>query len=73
MPVENGGGILWRVKDEKNHRVTGTTGYLWIEREVAAYRESLGELHTDMSYFDKLKNDAIAAIEKFVPYEELVS
>jgi hypothetical protein len=73
MPVSDAGGILWRVKDGKNFHVSGTKGYRWVEREIAAYRESIGELNTDMSYFEKLKNDAIAAIERFVPYEELAS
>jgi hypothetical protein len=73
MPVMEGGGILWRIKDGRNFHVSGTKGYLWIERELAAYRESIGELNTDLTYFEKLKRDAIEAIERFVPYKEFAS
>jgi len=72
VPVYNGGD-LWRIKDEKKYAVTGTKGHKWIEREVAAYRDSIGELDIDMSYFEKLKADAIEALEEFEPYERLVS
>ena len=72
MPVRYDGGSLWRVKDDKKYHVSGTKGYQWIEREVAQYRDSIDELFTDMDYFDKLKNDAIAAIEQFVPFEQLI-
>jgi hypothetical protein len=72
MPVRYDGGDLWRVKDGKNYHVTGTKGYKWIEREMAQYRESIGELFTDMDYFEELKKEAIEAIEKFVPYPTLV-
>lgn len=73
MPVKFDGGILWRVKDGKKFHVTGTKGYLWIDREVAHYRDSIDELFTDMAYFEALKNEALDTIEKFVPYERLIS
>jgi hypothetical protein len=73
MPVRYDGGDLWRVKDGKKYHVTGTKDYKWIEREVAAYRETLDDLHTDMDYFETLRQDAIKAIEKFQPFEEFVS
>ena len=73
MPVSEKGGDLWRVKDEKKYHVTGTKGYKWVEREIAAFRESLDELSTDMSYFKRLTDDAIKAIEQFVPFNEFVS
>ena len=72
MPVISRGGTLWRVKDGKKYAVTGTKGFHWIEREIAGLRESLDELETDMSYFEGLKEDAITAIEKFVPYNVLI-
>jgi hypothetical protein len=72
MPVKYDGGTLWRVADGKKYHVSGTKGYLWIDRELAKYRESLDDLHTDMDYFEKLKTDALKAIEKFVSYEELI-
>jgi hypothetical protein len=72
MPVRYDGGTLWRIKDGKKYAVTGTKGYQWIEREVAHFRDSIDELFTDMDFFEKLKNDAIKAIEKFEPIEEFV-
>lgn len=73
MPVLYDGGTLWRIKDGKKYHVTGTSGYSWIDRDMALHRDPNGDLFTDMEYFEKLKNDAIAAIEKYVPFEEFVS
>jgi len=73
MPVRDGGGDLWRVKDGKKYAVSGTKGYSWIERDVARHRNDIDELFTDMAYFEHLKEEALKAIEQFVPYEELVS
>jgi len=73
VPVAERGGTLYRVKDDKLYTVTGTKGHLWIERELAAFRESEGELVIDMTYFEKLRDDAIKTIEQFVPYSDLVS
>ena len=73
MPVRDGGGDLWRVKDGKKYAVSGTKGYSWIERDVARHRNDIDELFTDMAYFEHLKEEALKAIEQFVSYEELVS
>jgi hypothetical protein len=73
MPVRYEGASLWRVKDGKRYHVTGTKGYQWIERDIAQHRHSVSDLHTDMDYFEKLKEDALKAIEKHIPYEELVA
>lgn len=73
MPVRYDGGTLWRIDGEKVHQVTGTKGYAWVDRDMALARDPEGELFTDMDYFEELKNDAIAAIEKFVPFEELIA
>jgi Family of unknown function (DUF5906) len=73
MPVRYDGGSLWRVDGDKKYHVSGTKGYIWIERELAKFRDSMDELFTDMDYFEKLKTDAIKTIEKFVSYEELVA
>jgi len=72
MPVRYDGGVLWRVDGDKKYHVSGTKDFLWVERDIAKYRDEIDELFTDMDYFDGLKNDALKAIEKFVPYEELV-
>ncbi|MET0786537.1 MAG: DUF5906 domain-containing protein [Paenisporosarcina sp.] len=73
MPVRYDGKTLWRVKDGKKYHVSGTKGYQWIERDLARHREAAGELFTDMDYFEKLKDDAIKAIERFIPFEEFVA
>lgn len=72
MPVRYDGYPLWRVDGDKKYHVAGTKDYIWIERTIAEYRFNTGELMTDMDYFEHLKEEAISAIEQFVPYDELV-
>ena len=69
VPVHEGGGTLYRVKEDRYFAVTGTKGYKWIEAEIA---QSMPDLKIDMSYFEKLKDEAIKTIEKFGSFEELV-
>jgi phage/plasmid-associated DNA primase len=64
VPVADG-GVLWRIKDDKKYAVTGTKGYLWIDRDVAYKREEAGELDIDMTYFEDLKEKAKTAILQF--------
>jgi hypothetical protein len=73
MPVRYDGGDLWRIKEGKKYHVTGTKGYKWIERDMAHYRDGVDELFTDMDYFERLKTDAVKAIEQFVPLMEFVN
>lgn len=69
LPVSEGGGILYRNNEGKNYAVTGTSGYRWIEADMA---KNLGsDIPTDMSYFDKLVDKAVAAIEKYGSFDEL--
>jgi hypothetical protein len=72
VPVEEHGATLWRIKDDKKYAVTGTKGYRWIERDVAAAREAEGNLRVDMTYFESLKNEAIKTIEYFGSFERFV-
>jgi len=65
VPVTDKGGELWRVKDDKKYAVSGTKGYLWINREVAVERNANNELDIDLSYFEELKQKAINAITQF--------
>lgn len=62
-PVQEGqnGAMLYRVKDDKHYKVTGTSGYLWMESEMA---QSEGA-KIDMNYFDKLVDEAVDALNKF--------
>jgi energy-coupling factor transporter ATP-binding protein EcfA2 len=70
VPVREKGGTLYRVKDEKYYAVAGTKGYKWIEAEIA---QSMSDLQIDMSYFEKLKDDAVKTIEAFGSFQDFVS
>lgn len=70
IPVLNGGGKLLRIKDEKQYAVTGTKDHLWIEAEVA---KTLGKkVQIDMSYFEKLAEEAKNAIDHFGSFNDMV-
>jgi hypothetical protein len=64
VPVKEGfgGGILYRVQDDKQYAVAGTKGYLWLEADVA---EKIGMHCVDMSYFERLAQEALSAIGKY--------
>jgi len=70
-PVAEGqsGGILYRIKDDKHYKVTGTTGHLWMESDMAQKTESV----VDMSYFDKLVAEAEQALGKYGDSDEFVN
>ena len=70
VPVTGSGGILYRVHEEKYYAVSGTKGHLWMEAHIA--KEMGDKVQIDMSYFDKLKDDAISTIEQFGSFEEFV-
>ena len=70
VPVLEGGGTLFRVKDDRYYAVTGTKGHQWIEAEIA---QSMEDLKIDMSYFEKLKAEAIKTIEGFGSFQDFVS
>ena len=70
VPVQEGGGTLYRVKDDKYYAVTGTKGHKWIQANVA---QSMPDLKIDMTYFDALKEEAIKTIEEFGSFREFVS
>jgi energy-coupling factor transporter ATP-binding protein EcfA2 len=73
VPVEKDGGALYRFNDGKYYAVSGTKGHLWLEADTAIERGEQDDLEIDVSYFEKLKEEAIAAIEKFGSFEEFVS
>lgn len=72
VPVVDGGGSLWRVKDGKAYAVAGTKGYRWIPHTVAKERMLDGKLDVDMSYFENLKEQALEAINKQGSFHDLV-
>jgi energy-coupling factor transporter ATP-binding protein EcfA2 len=69
VPVKTGGGILYRVKEDKAFAVTGTKGFRWIEREMAENRK---DLDVDLDYFDGLKQAAFDAIDYYGHFESFV-
>lgn len=72
VPVEDGGGVLWRKNEDKLYAVAGTKGYRWVVRDVAQERLQNNVLNVDYSYFEHLKKQALAAIETHGSYEDLV-
>ena len=61
------------VHEGKYYAVSGTKGHLWMEADAAIEAGEKDELRIDMSYFEKLKDDAITTIEKFGSFEEFVN
>jgi len=72
VPVLEDGGTLYRVYENRFYAVAGTKGYKWVEADASVEMGERDRLEIDMSYFNKLKEDAIATIEKFGSFEELV-
>jgi energy-coupling factor transporter ATP-binding protein EcfA2 len=69
VPVLEGGGTLYRVKEDRYYAVAGTKGHLWVDAEIA---KSMPDLQIDMSYFEKLKTEAIKTIEGFGSFQDFV-
>lgn len=70
VPVTSGGGTLLRVKDDRYYAVAGTKGYKWIDAEIA---KTMPDLKIDMSYFEKLKDEAVKTIEQFGSFIDFVN
>lgn len=72
IPVvkEAGGGLLYRFQDEKFYAAAGTKGHFWLEADRA---QLVKEDQLDMSYYDKLAEDAKKSIEKFGSFDEFVA
>ena len=72
-PVKEGtgGGILLRESDGKFYAVAGTKGYRWRESETL---RSLGmEADVDISYYERLAEEAKAAVSKYGDFDAFVS
>ena len=59
-----------QIKNGKYYAATGTTGFRWLESEIAA--TSGNEEFIDRSYYDKLVNDAVDAISQYGDFEWFV-
>lgn len=69
-PMKSGGGKLLREKDGKFYAVTGTKGYNWLESEMV---KTLGkEDDIDISYYTKLADSAVKAIEKYGDIDKFI-
>lgn len=83
-----GGGTLYRVNDDKNYNASGAKGYRWVESELlrGANTKDItlddGKVITvlndaddliDMSYHNKMVDDAIETISKYGDFEMFVS
>lgn len=66
-----GGGVLYRCKDDKYYAATGTKGYRWLESETVRMLDDSSDI-LDLSYYDKLVDSAVRAIEQFVSFKEFV-
>ena len=65
-----GGGLLMRYKDGKYYAATGTKGYRWLESETV---QTCGkEDDIDVSYYERLANEAIETISKYCDFDEFV-
>ena len=71
MKPGSGGGRLVREKDGKYAYVSGSKGYRWLEAETV--KELKLEDAIDLTYFERLKQDAINAISVFGDYGTFVS
>jgi len=73
VPVEKDGGTLYRVFEDKYYAVAGTKGHLWMEADAAIELGEKDDLQIDTSYFEKLREDAVKAIEQFGSFEDFVT
>ena len=72
-PIRSGcnGGELFRVKDDKKYAAAGTKGYRWLESEQVAEQGRQADI--DISYYDRLADEAIDTISKFGDFEKFVA
>ena len=72
-PIKDGfgGGILYRVKDEKYFAATGTKGYRWME-SISVKNLNLEEAIDD-SYYKEQVNQAVEDISKYGDFNWFVS
>lgn len=66
----NGGGQLWRIKDEKPYAVSGTKGHLWVDSNLAM---NMPNDAIDYGFFDRLVDEARANLVSFVEASDFES
>ena len=66
-----GGGVLYRVQNDKYNAATGTTGYRWLESSMVKDLGKEGDI--DISYYKNLADKAVDAISSYGDFEWFVS
>jgi hypothetical protein len=66
-----GGGTLYRVSDDKLYALSGTKDYQWLESERVEMLDKQGDI--DVSYYDRLCDEAVKTIEHYVAYDRFVA
>jgi hypothetical protein len=72
-PVLHNGKELYRKDGDKYSFPAGAKGYKWLESERALQLIQAGDEEIDLSYYEKLVNDAKATIDNFGSYEAFVA
>lgn len=73
VPIKagHGGGLLLREKDGKFSSATGAKGYRWLEAEMVEKLNKFDDI--DMTYFERLVEEAKKTINQFGDFEMFVS
>lgn len=66
-----GGGVLYRESEGKYFAVTGTTGYRWMEAEMVKSLHKENDI--DISYYERLCDEAVKAIETYGDFNMFVN
>lgn len=66
-----GGGVMYRVDNDKYYAAAGTDGYRWLESELVKTLNKDADI--DKSYYIKLVDDARDAISLYGDFEQFVS
>lgn len=66
-----GGGIMYRVDNDKYYAAAGTDGYRWLESELVKTLNKDADI--DKSYYIKLVDEARDAISLYGDFEQFVS
>ncbi|MCD8372203.1 MAG: DUF5906 domain-containing protein [Clostridia bacterium] len=72
-PMRSGSnaGILYRVNNDRKYAAAGSTGYRWMESEMV--KQLHKEEDIDISFYEKLINDAVDTISSYGDFEWFVS
>ena len=70
-PMKEHGGVLLRKSNDKFTAATGSKGYRWLESDVV--KANHYEKFIDMSFYEKLAEDAINTINNYGDYYWFVS